>query len=71
MKYVEEKLCPILGDIRKGEPRSCVILGGAAFHMDEHIREAIESKGSYLLYTEPYSSDINQIDKCAVLTKHL
>ena len=64
VKYVEGKLCPVLGDICKGEPISIEVLDGEAVHMDEHMREAIESKGLYLLpvYNAPYSPDINPIE---------
>ena len=61
-EWVEEHLCPILGDYSKGQPRSVVMLDNASTHMSEKVRQLIESKGAVLLYTAPFLPDLNPIE---------
>ncbi len=62
LEYVEECLCPCLGKYHLGEPRSVVIMDNASIHMSEEVRGLIESKGAVLIYTAPYSPDLNPIE---------
>ena len=62
VECVEESLCPVLGDYQKDEKNSIVIMDNASTHMCEEVRELIESKGAYLLYTAPYSPDLSPIE---------
>ncbi len=62
LEYVEECLCPCLGKYHLGEPRSVVIMDNASIHMAEEVRGLIESKGAVLIYTAPYSPDLNPIE---------
>jgi len=58
--WVEEKLLPLLGNHEKCEPRSIVVMDNASIHND--IKDLIESTGAKLIYTAPYSPDLNPIE---------
>ena len=60
--WVEEYLVPNLGNFFNDEPRSVVILDNASIHHSEKVVELIESAGAYVLYTSPYSPDLNPIE---------
>jgi transposase len=60
--WVEEKLVPILGNFSRSEPRSIVIMDNASIHHGEEIKEIIEAAGAKLIYTAPYSPDLNPIE---------
>lgn len=59
---VENYLCPALGEYSQNEPNSIVIMDNASTHMSERVRELIESTGTYLLYSAPYSPDLSPIE---------
>lgn len=61
-EWVEACLCPTLGNYSKGEPNSIVVLDNASTHMHSRVRRMIESKGALILYTAPYSPDLNPIE---------
>mmetsp|Transcript_25939 Transcript_25939/g.31981 ORF Transcript_25939/g.31981 Transcript_25939/m.31981 type:complete len:167 (+) Transcript_25939:335-835(+) len=63
-EWVAHYLCPTLGNYAIGEPRSIVVMDNASTHMDGRVATLIRSKGAYLLYTAPYSTDLNPIE-CA------
>ena len=60
--WVEEYLVPNLGNFFNNEPRSVVILDNASIHHSEKVVELIESAGAYVLYTSPYSPELNPIE---------
>ena len=61
-EWVEKKLCPTLGDYVLREPRSVVILDNVSFHHSKKVRELVEATGAVLLYTSPYSPELNPIE---------
>ena len=68
--WVETFLCPVLGSYANGEPRSIVVMDNAATHMSEKVGQLIRSTGAYLLYTAPYSPDLNPIELCFNIYKN-
>ena len=60
--WVEYCLCPTLGNYAKGEPRSIVVMDNASTHMDGRVAHLIRDTGAYILYTAPYSPDLNPIE---------
>lgn len=61
--WVEEFLCPTLGRFDLQEPRSLVILDNASTHHTVRVRELIRATGAEILYTAPYSPDLNPIEE--------
>ena len=60
--WVEEFLCPQLGCYALDEPRSVVVLDNASIHHGDRVVELIRSTGAEILYTAPYSPDLNPIE---------
>ena len=60
--WVEHFLLPKLGRFEYGEKRSIVIMDNASTHMRSKVKELINGVGAYLLYTAPYSPDLNPIE---------
>ena len=63
LKFVKEDLVPILGSFERSEKRSVVLMDNASVHMLPEVKEAIHNKDAYLMYTPPYSPDLNPIEK--------
>ena len=63
LKFVKDDLCPILGRFDQCEKRSIVLMDNASVHMLPEVKEAIHARGAYLMYTAPYSPDLNPIKK--------
>ena len=61
-EWVDNYLCPTLGNYAKGEPRSIVVMDNASTHMDGRVETLIRSKGAYLFHASPYSPDLNPIE---------
>lgn len=61
-EYVEENLCPELGNYLLGEPNSVVFMDNATIHISERVIKLIEAKGAKLVFTAPYSPDLNPIE---------
>ena len=59
--WLRERICPLLGDYRKGEPNSIVIMDNASTHMSHEVGDMIRERGAYLLYSAPYSPDLSPI----------
>ena len=73
--WVEEFLCPTLGNYDLEEPRSLVILDNASTHHTARVRELIRATGAEVLYTAPYSPDLNPVEEMfskykAMLRRH-
>ena len=60
--WVEQRLCPVLGNYIAREPRSLVILDNASIHHSDKVVELIESTGAKVIYTAPFSADLNPIE---------
>ena len=67
--WIEHYLVPILGRYDKNENRSVAVMDNASTHMGDRVRDLIEDAGAYLLYTAPYSPDLNPIEKMFHLYK--
>ena len=52
----------VLGDYAKGEPRSVVVLDNASVHHSEYVVHVITTAGAKVIYTAPYSPDLNPIE---------
>ena len=63
LRFVKEDLCPVLGRFEHSEKRSIVLMDNASVHMLPEVKEAIHACGAYLMYTAPYSPDLNPIEK--------
>lgn len=60
--WVQTKLCPMLGRYDRMEKRSVVVLDNATIHHDDRVVKAIEATGALVIYTAPYSPDLNPIE---------
>jgi len=60
--WVENYLLSILGDFSRGEPNSILVMDNASTHCSERVLRLIKEKGTYLLFTAPYSADLNPIE---------
>ena len=56
--WLEVCLLPIL------ELGQVVVMDNATFHKGGRIQQLIQDVGCELLYLPPYSSDLNEIEKC-------
>ena len=61
-KWLREKICPKLGDYRKRERNSIVIMDNASTHMGHEVRDMILERGALLIYSAPYSPDLSPIE---------
>ena len=62
LEWVRVKLCPLLGRYDRFESRSVVVLDNASIHHDNRVVDAIEATGALVMYTAPYSPDLNPIE---------
>ena len=60
--WVEGKLCPVLGNWANSEPRSIVVIDNATIHHSERVHGLIMATGAKIIYTAPYSPDLNPIE---------
>ena len=60
--WVEEKILPVLGNYKRAEARSIVVMDNASIHAN--IRPLIEATGAKVIYTAPYSPELNPIELC-------
>ena len=67
--WVQECLCPVLGNYELGEPRSVVFMDNASTHVTEEVKESILKTGAVLIYGAPYSPHLNPIENYFSLCK--
>ena len=60
--WVEGQLVPCLGQAKLGQPRSIVVLDNAPQHQDPRTVALIEAAGAIVIFTAPYSPDLNPIE---------
>jgi transposase len=60
--YILTHVVPVLGNWYRAEPRSVVIMDNASIHGSDRVRDLIEGAGAKLIYTAPYSPDLNPIE---------
>ena len=60
--WVEKFLCPHLGDYSRSQPRSVVLLDNASTHLSQKVIDLIEARGAIIIYTAPFSPDLNPIE---------
>ena len=60
--WLNNKLCPNLGESRYMEDRSIVILDNATIHHDEEIIAMIRATGAEIIYLPQYLPDKNPIE---------
>ena len=60
--YIENFVVPVLGKYCFGEPRSVVFMDNASVHNGETVRELIQEAGARIVFTPPYSPDLNPIE---------
>ena len=68
-QYVEQDLCPQLGSYANDEPNSIVVMDNASVHNSIKIRRLIEQAGAVLVYTAPYSPELNPIENFFMIYK--
>jgi len=62
--WVVSSLIPTLGRRDLNEPRSVVILDNASVHSPERVEKLINDAGAVVVWTAPYSPDLNPIERC-------
>ena len=67
--WVEGKLCPLLGNWANLERRSIVVIDNVTIHHSERVRKLIMATGVKIIYTAPYSPDLNPIEYYFVVYK--
>jgi transposase len=60
--YIEQYLCPVLGNYERGEPHSVVIMDNCSIHLDPRVKALIEGRGAILIYSAPYSPELIPIE---------
>ena len=67
--WVKEYLVPVLGRFEYGEPRSVVLMDNASTHMSIEVENEIRKAGAVLIYSPPYSPELNPIENYFALYK--
>lgn len=62
IQWVKEKLVPTLGRYKYRERRSVVIMDNAPIHHHPEVVSLIKKAGAIVIYTAPYSPDLNPIE---------
>ena len=62
VQWVENSLCPVLGNYVAGEPRSVVVLDNVEMHHRPEVVDAIEGAGALAIYLPRYSPDYSPIE---------
>jgi len=60
--WVKHKLAPVLGSYVESKPHSSVVLDNATIHHNKRIKDIIEATGAKVIYTAPFSPDLNPIE---------
>jgi transposase len=61
-EYVEHKLVPVLGKLYMNEQRSIVVMDNSLIHISKKVVEMIHDAGAQIVFTTPYSPDLNPIE---------
>ena len=61
-EWVKRHMMLVLGDYRKKEKNSILIMDNVSLHMSREVVDIIKVTGCYLLYTVPYSPDLSPIE---------
>ena len=60
--WVEGELVPCLGQAKFNQPRSIVVMDNAPQHQDPRVVALIKAAGALVIFTAPYSPDLNPIE---------
>ena len=61
-EYVEFYLLPTLGNYARQEPNSIVLMDNVIMHLSEKVQKMIAEKGALLIFTAPFSPELNPIE---------
>ena len=70
-EWVEEHLCPVLGNYSNGEARSVVMLVNALAQMSQKVVDLIEGRSATILFTAPFHRILIQLKNFSVLIKDI
>ena len=62
LHYLTTCLIPCMGKFAKGEENSILIIDNASIHNHMEIRNLIEEAGGIVIFTAPYSPDLNPME---------
>jgi transposase len=70
VKWVTQRLCPVLGSLARGERNSVVVMDNASVHhsLRALVEALVRECGAIIIFLSPYSPDLNPIEQCF---KHL
>ena len=60
--WVRDYLLPVLGNYERNEANLVLVLDNASTHNSERVLQMIRAKGTYIIFTAPYSADLNPIE---------
>jgi hypothetical protein len=63
-QYIQEYICPVIGNYLEGEPRSVVTMDNATVHNPLVVEALINDAGGRVIWTPRYSPDLHPIETC-------